>query len=95
MRITLHYMGQVRLAAGCERATIEVPLGCSAAAAVEQAATEGGEALRTSVFHPDGQPRRSILLIVGSRQVSWDSVEPLRDGDCVTVLPPIAGGAGE
>lgn len=93
MRVTIHFMGQARLAANRERATVNVEPGCSPSAAVAQAAAEAGGPLQAFLFHPGGQPRRSILLIVGTRQVGWDSADPLRDGDCITVLPPIAGGA--
>lgn len=93
MRITIQFMGQARVAAGCERTTVEVGPAATPGAAVRAAAERHGDALCAFLFHEDGRPRRSVLLAVGPRQVAWECDEPLTDGDCLTVLPPIAGGA--
>lgn len=92
MKVTLQLFGQARAAAGFERLAVELPAPCSAREAVLEAVRGGGAALRSFLLDGDGRPRRSVLLVVGQRQVSWDSAEPLNDGDIVTILPPIAGG---
>jgi molybdopterin converting factor small subunit len=92
MKVTVQFFGQARRAAGRERTVVDVPAACTAPDAVRAAIAGGGEALRAFLFDGQDQPRRSILLIAGQRQVSWDSTEPLSDGDCLTILPPIAGG---
>jgi molybdopterin converting factor small subunit len=92
MRITIQFMGQARLAAGCERTTVEIDPPATALAALQAAAAKHGAALRDFLFHDDGRPRRSVLLAVDQRQMAWESDEPLDDGAGLTVLPPIAGG---
>ncbi len=92
MRITLYFMGQTRDAAGCERAAVEVAPPCTARDVLRAVAEQHGGALRGFLLDPDGQPRRSVLLVLRQRQVSVDGPELLDDGDCLTVLSPIAGG---
>src|SRR5262249_28956149 len=91
MKVEVVFYGQARVAAGCERTTVEVEPGGTAGAAVLRAA-EGVAALRDFLVDATGRPRRSVLLAVGQRQVSWDATDGLHDGDTVTVFPPIAGG---
>lgn len=93
MHITIQFMGQARVAAGCERTTVEVNPAATAVAAVRAAVERHGTPLRAFLFHEDGQPRHSVLLVVNQRQVAWDCDETLVEGDCLTLLPPIAGGA--
>lgn len=93
MQITIHFMGQARLAAGCEQTTLEISDGSLVRAAMDAAVRERGDLLREFLFHDDGRPRRSVLLVVGQQQVSWDWERPLCSGEVLTVLPPIAGGA--
>ena len=92
MKVVVVFYGQARVAAGCERTTVEVPDGCTAADAVLRAAAPLPPELRNFLLDAEGRPRRSVLLAVEQRQVSWDARDPLCDGDTVTVLPPIAGG---
>jgi molybdopterin converting factor small subunit len=91
MNVVVEFYGQARVAAGCERSTVEVAAGCPARDAVLRAA-EALPELRGFLLDAAGQPRRSVLLAVGHRQVSWDGGDELREGDTVTVFPPIAGG---
>jgi molybdopterin converting factor small subunit len=90
MRITIHFMGQARVAAGCERSVVEVDPAATVNTAMRTAVERHGASLRGFLFDADDRPRRSVLLARGGRQVAWD--EALCDGDSVTVLPPIAGG---
>jgi molybdopterin converting factor small subunit len=92
MRVTVQFFAQARVAAGVEQTTVEVAAPCTPRQAVCAAAAAGGEELRRFLFDERGEPRRSILLLVGQRRVGWDAAQPLADGACVTVLPPIAGG---
>jgi len=92
MKITVQFFAQARLAAGVESATLEVVPHCTPQQAVRAAADAGREELRRFLFDERGEPRRSNLLLLGQRRVTWDSVQPLADGDCLTILPPVAGG---
>lgn len=92
MKITIQYFGQARLAAGADRVVVEVASSCTPRQAVRAAVDAGNEVLRRFLFDANGEPRRSNLLLVGERRVDWDGNQLLADGDCVTILPPIAGG---
>lgn len=92
MKVVVEFYGQARVVAGCERATVEVSPGCTAGNAVLHAAEALAPELRGFLLDVEGRPRRSVLLAVGQRQVSWDGPDEVRDGDTVTILPPIAGG---
>ena len=49
-------------------------------------------ALRPLLLRADGSPRPSLLVVVGDEQVRVDDPRPLKAGDVVTVMTPIAGG---
>jgi molybdopterin converting factor small subunit len=93
MRITIRFFAQARVAAGCDQVVVEMNPPATPGQAILAAVGQQGEPLARFLFGPAGQELRpSILLALGSQQVSWDSSTPLEDGACLTILPPIAGG---
>lgn len=92
MRITVHYMAQLRRLAGVGQETLDVPAGLLIADLLLHLVQGHGDDYRQIVLDAAGQPHRSLLLFVGDDQVRCDSPRPLRDGDVVTLLTPMAGG---
>ncbi|MCZ6792932.1 MAG: MoaD/ThiS family protein [Planctomycetota bacterium] len=94
MNVTVKYWGQIKQAAGQASEPVEVTDDCTAQELVLRLANDRGEPLRAHLLDEAGNPRASLLLVVGEEQVSWDSPHRLRDGDVITLLPPISGGVG-
>jgi molybdopterin converting factor small subunit len=89
MRVEVRYAAQVRQAAGRAAEVVELDAPCTAAELVVRLA-KSRAALRGLLLAEGGGPQRALLLFVGEEQVDVD--RPLRDGDVVTVLSPMAGG---
>jgi molybdopterin converting factor small subunit len=92
MRIAVRYMAQVKLAAGVASEQVEVDEPCSVQDFVTRLAARGGPELAKLLLDPSGRVQPTILVFVGEDQVRPEDPRTLRDGDVVTVLPPIAGG---
>jgi molybdopterin converting factor small subunit len=92
VRVTVEYFGAAREAAGLAREAIECDPPCPAAELVAQIARNRGGRL-AHLLLTDNRLSPSVLLAVGDRQVTADDRVPLRDGDEITVIPPISGGA--
>lgn len=88
MSVTVTYAGQARDAAGTAS---ELAAAGDVASLLRDAAARH-PALRPLLLRPDGSPHPSLLVVVGDEQVRIDDPRPLRDGDVVTVMTPIAGG---
>ena len=92
MKITVHYWGQIKQAAGRESEVVELPEAPTPRELVRHVAGLRGDPLQSFLLEDDGSPRRHLLLIVDDRHVNWDEETPLRDGAELTVMPPISGG---
>jgi molybdopterin converting factor small subunit len=92
VKITVHYLAQVRQAAGRATEQIELDRIGTLREIVVEAARRGGEPLRRLLLDGRGEPHPALLLFVGDNQVSAEQLVALRDGDVVTVLSPMAGG---
>ncbi|HEX3146985.1 MAG TPA: MoaD/ThiS family protein [Gemmataceae bacterium] len=90
MRVTVEFFGPARDAAGTARVTVDRDSPCSAQDLVVQLARERGGRLANLLLH-DERLAPSILLAVNDRQVTESML--LNDGDEVTVIPPVSGGA--
>jgi molybdopterin converting factor small subunit len=91
MKVEVRYAAQVRHAAGRAAEVIELEGPCSAAELVARLALSR-PALRGLLLGEGGGLQPSLLLFVGDEQVDPGGARPLRDGDVVTVLSPMAGG---
>jgi molybdopterin converting factor small subunit len=93
MRITIHYMGQVKHAAGvASHEEVDLPDDCSVLECIRQLAERTDDRLRHFLLDSQGQVNRTILLFAGEEQVRDAERVKLYDGDVLTVLSPIAGG---
>jgi len=90
MKITVLYRGQVKQAAGVSSEIIDLNEPCSVAELARRLGGERGDPIRNFLLTGDGALRSHILFVVGDEQVSPD--QNLREGDVVTILPPMAGG---
>jgi molybdopterin converting factor small subunit len=89
MRVTVQYMAQLRRLAGCSSEEIDFPGGTLGELLVCVAERHGAE-FRGHLLAADATPHKALLFFVGDEAA--DSTRPLCDGDCVTILSPMAGG---
>jgi molybdopterin converting factor small subunit len=85
MRVTVQYMAQLKRLAGCSRETLEL--------AGPSTLGDLLNALAGPPYSPDFRAQvsqRSLLFFVGDEPAARERV--LHDGDCVTILTPMAGG---
>jgi molybdopterin converting factor small subunit len=92
VRIVVRYLGQAATAAGRNVEEVQAPPGADARDLLVRLAAERGEALRGLLLAADGGLRPSMLFFVGDEQLPPGRPWPLRDGDTLTVLAPMAGG---
>ncbi len=91
MKVVVRYMAQLRRAAGAAAEQVEVREPCSASDLLKGLAERHGRPFRDLVLDATGAVQAAVLLFVGDDQVRSETA-PLRDGDVVTVLTPMAGG---
>jgi sulfur-carrier protein len=91
MKVTVRYMAQLRRAAGSAAEQVEFDLPCSPADLLKRLAERHGPPFRDLLLDAEGRVQHAVLLFVGDEQIGPVPV-PLRDGDVVTVLTPMAGG---
>ena len=89
MNVVVRYLAQLRQAAGRAEERLDLPGGSSVSDLVKHLGGRDGR-LR-GVLLDGGEARGSLLLFVGDEQASRDRI--LQDGDEVTLMTPIAGGA--
>ena len=92
MQVTVEYAAQVKQAAGVGSESVELDEGSSVRDLILRVADRHGDSLRRVILGDDGNPHPSILLFVADSQIRWDSAEPLRDVDVITLLSPVSGG---
>lgn len=92
MRIAVRYMAQARHAVGRASEQVELAGPCTLAEFLRQHALAQGEPLRRLLLGDGGELQTTLLIFVGDRQVGPGQPVPLRDGDVVTLLSPMAGG---
>jgi molybdopterin converting factor small subunit len=90
MRITVHYMTQIKRSAGCSAEEIEAPEAICLCDFLGLLADRHGSAFRTLLLDDAGEPRRSLLFFVGEAHAELSL--PLSEGDAVTILAPMSGG---
>jgi molybdopterin converting factor small subunit len=90
MHITLHYLAQLKRAAGLPLESVELDKPCTLGELLARLASDRAPSFRNLVLDDQGKPHPSLLVFVGEDQVSSDRL--MRDGDCVTLLTPMAGG---
>lgn len=90
MRVTVEFFGPAREAAGAARLGIDCEMPCTAQDVVARLAGERGGRL-AHLLLADGRLAPSVLVAVNDREAAGPT--PLKDGDEITVIPPVSGGA--
>jgi len=90
MQISVHFMSQIKRAAGCSSETVDVPGPMSLRDFLRSLADRHDSTFRGMLLDDAGEPRRTLLLFVGDDHAELD--HELRDGDIVTILTPMSGG---
>jgi molybdopterin converting factor small subunit len=92
MKIRLEYVAQMKDAAGLSSEVLEVPAATSVLELLQTVAKSRGERLSGLLLTATGGLRPSALVFVGDEQFDAAEPRPLRDGDTVMVMSPLAGG---
>ena len=90
MRVTVHYLAQIKRSAGCPTEIVEAPDGVTLRDLVRNLADRDGAALHALLLDETEEPHKSLLFFVGEEHAEVS--RPLRDGDSVTILTPMSGG---
>ncbi len=90
MQVTVHYLAQLRRAAGCTTERLDVEAGLTAGELCRRLGDLHGEPFRTLIQGAEGRPHPSLLVFIGEQLIEWSRV--LHDGDEVTMLTPMSGG---
>jgi molybdopterin converting factor small subunit len=90
MRVTVEFFGPAREAAGAARVGVDCDMPTTAQDLVTRLARERGGRLGHLLL-TDDRLAPSVLIAVNDLQA--DAPAPLKDGDEVTVIPPVSGGA--
>ena len=94
MKLRVQYTGQLRTAAGRSEEEVELPEATNLAALLHQLASRLGKGALPHLLTPAGHPQSSLLVIVNDSAIPAPQTAAtiLRQGDVITLLPPIAGG---
>ena len=90
--ISIRYVAQLKKAAGVACEEVEAPAPCSVRELLPLLADRHGAPLRNLLLGADGSPQSTILVFLGDKQVVLADDVPLKEGDVVTLLSPMAGG---
>ena len=90
MRVTVEFFGPARESAGQARLGVDVDTPATAQEVVTRVARERGGRLAQLLLVDD---RLAPFVLIAVNDVQAVSPVPLRDGDEVTVLPPVSGGS--
>jgi MoaD family protein len=91
MRITVRYSAQARTLLGKASEPLELAKPLTVREVV-MLLGENHPELRRLLLNQQGEPHPSLLLFLDDEQVEAGSAQVLRDGDSISILPPIAGG---
>src|SRR4051794_21931986 len=90
MRVTIHYMAQIKRAAGCSSEEIEIAEPMTLRAFLQTLGQRRDPSFRALLLDDANEPRKSLLFFVGDEHAALQ--QPLKDGDAITILAPMAGG---
>ena len=90
MFVTVHYMAQIKRAAGCANEKVETAEAVTLRTFLQSVAARRGAEFRALLLDDADEPRKSLLFFVGDDHADLGLV--LRDGDALTILAPMAGG---
>jgi molybdopterin converting factor small subunit len=90
MQVTVHYLAQLKRAAGCSAEVVLAPDEATLRELIRMLAERHGHALGPLLLDESDQPSHSLLFFVGEEHA--ELTRRLRDGDAVTILTPMSGG---
>jgi molybdopterin converting factor small subunit len=91
MKVTVHFMAQLRTAAGAPSVQLELADGATLKDAANKAAERLGQPLREILLDEQGQPRSGVLAFAGDQQVAWNTLVSSGSSE-ITLLSGMAGG---
>jgi molybdopterin converting factor small subunit len=91
MKLTVSYSGMARSVARTASETFDLPAAATLLDLLAQIAKRHGEKMAHLVTPADNTPPQ-VLIFVGDEQVTWPTTPPLKDGDHIMLVSPIAGG---
>ncbi len=92
MKITIHLLGQARQLAARGCLEVELPDGACVNDTLPPI-LEGADArLATLLSDDEGRLRRSVMVVLRNETIDASQPGLLRDGDELSLLPPMSGG---
>ena len=91
MKVSIQFLGQARQLAASERLELDLPEGACANDAVPAILQDADPRLAT-VLTEDGRLRASVMTILRDETIDPEAGGLLRDGDELSLLPPMSGG---
>ena len=92
MKVNVHYTTQIKAAIDLAIEEVSLAEGATLADLVDQLIRQHGQPLRQLLLTEQDTLLPSIMLCVGDEQVDFGRLEPLCDGDQITLLSAISGG---
>ena len=90
MRVTVHYMTQMKHSAGCSTEEVETPDPSTLREFLCLLGDRHAPGFHELLLDVVGEPRQSLLFFVGEDHAELS--RPLHNGDSVTILAPMSGG---
>lgn len=91
MKLTIQLLGQARQLATSERLEIDVPEGTTVDDLLP-AVLEGADQRLATVLSHDQKLRRSVMAILRDETIDPAEAGLLKEGDELSLLPPMSGG---
>lgn len=91
MKIIVQLLGQARHLAGFDQVEVEAPDGASVDDLVPDLTAGASDRLLT-VLAEDQKLRRSVMAILNDETIDPAARDTLKDGDELSLLPPMSGG---
>lgn len=95
MRVTIKYLAQLRHAAGIAAEDIDIESPCTLPRLLTTLAQRAESALGRFLLHARSGVQPAILVFHGDTLIRSDSELILKEGDTITLLPPMAGGGNQ
>ena len=92
MKVTVHYLAQLRRAAKLAAEEVELEAPATLANVLALLVQRHGDELRRMLLDDAGSLRSGLLVFVNDEQAVHPEQIFLKDGDSITFLSPIAGG---
>ena len=90
MQVTVHYMAQLRRAAGCASERFDLASALTVGTFLRFLAGRRLDTFRGLILADADRVNNSLLVFIGDQPADLGTL--LRDGDVMTILTPMAGG---